>query len=526
LSQQDDEEQLRALVLEASRDLISCFDVHGASLYHSPACKRLLGYTPEEMRQINIASLIHPEDYARILYKLAQRPPDEPYLVQYRIRRKNGQYIWLEAHVRPLRDPQSGVISKIVSVQREITERRRIEESLRQREDEIEQQSLAQREDAQQKDGETMQRKASLQSPIQAMLSLSKSLQEGLYGSLNAQQAHCCEMLVQNGELLLEKVLHLDDEVSLISSPSSASLAAISSASLPVIHPPTEERSTQEEGLETALEGEAAHLAMPSLLEEALERYGWLTHSFEAVYVEEGLAERLAQELPSLLIFQGRPMDRDLWLFLYRVKNDPQLCGIPLLFASAMEPILLAASPSETQGKRAHQAQQESRLFLLGLLQQQSVHQPFRVVQVISKGLKKKAVSARSTHILLVEDTEINAITLVDYLGANGLYVSVARNGFEAIERAERELPSLIIMDIQMPQMNGIEAIQHLKANPVTRPIPVLVLTALAMSGDRERCLQAGAMDYLSKPVSLADLVQRIRKILRLPSSHSTGRAY
>ena len=524
MSQQDDEEQLRALVLEASRDLISCFDVRGASLYHSPACKRLLGYTPEEMRQINIADLIHPEDYARILYKLAQRPPDEPYLVQYRIRRKNGQYIWLEAHVRPLRDPQSGVISKIVSVQREITERRRIEESLRRREDELEQYNLTQREDAQPKDTEATQRKASLQSPIQAMLSLSKSLQEGLYGSLNAQQAHCCEMLVQHGELLLEKVLHLADEVSLISSPSSASLAAVSSASLPALQLPTEERSTQEEVLEAA-EGEVDH-QMPPLLEEILERYGWLTHSFEAVYVEESLAERLSEEPPSLLIFQGRPMDRELWLLLYRVKNDPQLCSVPVLFASAMEPMILAASPSETEGKRAPQAQQESRLFLLGLLQQQPVHQPFRIVQVISKGLKKKAVSARSMHILLVEDTEINAITLVDYLGANGLNVSVARNGFEAIERAERELPSLIIMDIQMPQMNGIEAIQYLKANPVTRPIPILVLTALAMSGDRERCLQAGAMDYLSKPVSLADLVQRIRKILRLPASHRMGGAF
>jgi signal transduction histidine kinase/CheY-like chemotaxis protein len=114
--------------------------------------------------------------------------------------------------------------------------------------------------------------------------------------------------------------------------------------------------------------------------------------------------------------------------------------------------------------------------------------------------------------ILLAEDNEESINTIQDYLLAKGYRVVVARDGAEAIERAREERPELIVMDIQMPGMDGLEATWRLRAGAAqsVATIPIIALTALAMPGDRERCLAAGANEYLSKPVSLKGLVKVI----------------
>ena len=112
--------------------------------------------------------------------------------------------------------------------------------------------------------------------------------------------------------------------------------------------------------------------------------------------------------------------------------------------------------------------------------------------------------------ILLAEDNEDGISTVSDYLLAKGHRVIVARNGEEAIQRVKEEKPDLILMDIQMPGMDGLEATRNIRADSDLMDIPIIALTALAMPGDRERCLEAGANDYISKPVSLRGLVEAI----------------
>jgi CheY-like chemotaxis protein/nitrogen-specific signal transduction histidine kinase len=116
----------------------------------------------------------------------------------------------------------------------------------------------------------------------------------------------------------------------------------------------------------------------------------------------------------------------------------------------------------------------------------------------------------QSAHILFAEDNEVNIITVRDFLQAKGYRVTVARNGVEALERAKEERPNMILMDIQMPEMDGLEATRHLRTDDKLNTVPVVALTALAMPGDRERCLAAGANEYLSKPVNLKRLVEVI----------------
>jgi CheY-like chemotaxis protein len=115
--------------------------------------------------------------------------------------------------------------------------------------------------------------------------------------------------------------------------------------------------------------------------------------------------------------------------------------------------------------------------------------------------------------VLLADDNEANIVTIQDYLESKGYCVTVARNGAEAVRKAAEAKPDVILMDIQMPEMDGLEAIARIRADTkADMPmIPIIALTALAMPGDRDRCLKAGANEYLSKPVSLKGLVKVIQ---------------
>jgi len=114
--------------------------------------------------------------------------------------------------------------------------------------------------------------------------------------------------------------------------------------------------------------------------------------------------------------------------------------------------------------------------------------------------------------ILLAEDNEANINTVSEYLTIKGYQVIAARNGVEALDRARETRPAMIVMDIQMPGMDGLEATRRIRADADLNKIPIIAMTALTMPGDRERCLEAGANEYVSKPISLRDLVKMIEE--------------
>lgn len=136
-------------------------------------------------------------------------------------------------------------------------------------------------------------------------------------------------------------------------------------------------------------------------------------------------------------------------------------------------------------------------------------------IEQAKKGSAPTSISAEHTVILLAEDNRANILTIGDYLESHGYQVAVAHDGLDAIEKAEALQPNLILMDIQMPVLSGLEAISRLRADPRFAATPIIALTALAMPGDRERCLVAGASEYLSKPVSLKGLIKTIEAMLK-----------
>ncbi|MEE3717238.1 PAS domain S-box protein [Tumidithrix elongata RA019] len=116
--------------------------------------------------------------------------------------------------------------------------------------------------------------------------------------------------------------------------------------------------------------------------------------------------------------------------------------------------------------------------------------------------------------ILLAEDNLASVETFSNYLLSRGYKIILAENGLEAIELATSQMPDLILMDIQMPKMDGLEAIRQIRTNSQLAGIPIIALTALAKSSDRERCLAAGANEYLSKPVRLKQLLAIVQSLL------------
>jgi two-component system cell cycle response regulator DivK len=116
--------------------------------------------------------------------------------------------------------------------------------------------------------------------------------------------------------------------------------------------------------------------------------------------------------------------------------------------------------------------------------------------------------------ILYVEDNEDNVFMLVRRLERQGFEVLVARDGEQGVAMARGEHPDLIVMDLNMPVLDGWEATRQLKGAPETEAIPIIALSAHAMSGDRERALEAGCDDYDTKPVRIASLMAKIRTLL------------
>ena len=116
--------------------------------------------------------------------------------------------------------------------------------------------------------------------------------------------------------------------------------------------------------------------------------------------------------------------------------------------------------------------------------------------------------------ILVVEDNEMNRDMLSRRLERRGYQVAIALDGQEGVVRARSEPPDLILMDMSLPVLDGWEASRQLKAAPETRTIPIIALTAHAMSGDRDRALAAGCDDYDTKPIELPRLLEKIERLL------------
>lgn len=224
--------------------------------------------------------------------------------------------------------------------------------------------------------------------------------------------------------------------------------------------------------------------------------------------VGEGAVNVALRVRPDVIVLDILLPDCSGWEVLRELKAHPQTGHIPIIVISVVD----ERSRSLELGAVEH---------ILKPLSRQKFHQAlsriYSNVQApsVQTALLIAAVeTSQRPKILLAEDNEANITTIMSYLEAHDFQIVLARNGLEAVQMARQHLPNLIVMDIQMPEMDGLEAIRQIRDHASIKSIPIVAVTALAMPGDLERCLEAGANRYLSKPVRLKQLLEVITQQL------------
>ncbi len=121
-----------------------------------------------------------------------------------------------------------------------------------------------------------------------------------------------------------------------------------------------------------------------------------------------------------------------------------------------------------------------------------------------------------SNTVLIVEDNDLNMKLFRDLLQTHGLNIIETKNGFDAVTLAKTHLPNLILMDIQLPGISGIDVIRSIKADPQLFSIPIIAITAFAMKEDRDRIMESGCEGYLPKPISISLFLDMVSKYLNI----------
>lgn len=228
--------------------------------------------------------------------------------------------------------------------------------------------------------------------------------------------------------------------------------------------------------------------------------------------VGEGALNVALRVKPDVIVLDILLPDCSGWKVLDALKAHPQTQAIPVIVISVVD----ETSRSRSLGASEHLLKPLSRQKFY-----QALDRLFADLQPPSPQTALVIAATESSQfptVLLAEDNEANILTLLNYLEAHSFRMILARNGLEAVQMAKQHQPDVILMDIQMPEMDGLEATRQIRADPQTSSIPIIALTALAMPGDQERCLAAGADDYLAKPVKLRSLLDLLTRYLSNPS--------
>jgi len=222
----------------------------------------------------------------------------------------------------------------------------------------------------------------------------------------------------------------------------------------------------------------------------------------------EGALDKALETHPDVIVLDILFPGMSGWEVLAQLKANPLTKDIPIIVVSVVdEPARgLALGAAEYLVKPISRQQLHQAI-------NRAAHQRVEVRTALVV-LPEPEINIEAPLILLAEDNETNIKFLVDYLADKGYRIILARNGLEAVSQAREEQPALILMDVQMPEMDGLEATRRIRATPELARVPIVAVTALAMPGDRERCLEAGMNEYLSKPLSLRGLAEIIERLL------------
>ena len=527
------------LLLESTGEGIYGVDTEGRCTFCNPAGARMLGYASAvELLGRNMHEISHhsradgsPYPADRCQARRTYREGIPTWVDDEVFWRADGHPFPVEYHANPIR--QDGelmgavVIFSDISARKEAEralqaahqalaeERSQLAERVRERTRELDLANAELARSAQAKDEFLAAMSHELRTPLTSILGLSETMGDGLLGPLNAQQAKAVHMIHENGGHLLELINDILDMSRVASGQmqlrwDEVPVDQLCDASLRLIGPAAKRKE-----LKVALDidpkvrlvrGDSRRLKqmLVNLLGNAVK--------FTAPGGSIGLdvradAERREVRFGIWDTGVGIPSDQFDRLFQPFVQLDSRPArqydgtGLGLALASGMAQLHQGRIQVQSEVGRG------SRFEIL-LPWDPAAQRADRLQSEPGRpGEAGGELGEREPpRVLLVDDNPSNLEMLSTYLRIRGCEVRTARGGREAIAQAREPRPDLILMDVQMPEMDGLETARRLRADPALRVIPIIALTALAMPGDREQCLEAGMDDYLSKPIGLKEL--------------------
>ncbi len=499
-----------------------------STTYVSPQIQTILGYRPEEWLSDPEfwQKRIHPDDREAVLAGVERSDlTSQPFEMEYRMLAQDGHVVWFQDQTVLVRD-HNGKPLYWQGLKFDITKRKQAEDEIRKLNAELEQRVEERTEELERalraKDEFLANMSHELRTPLNAILGLSESLTELTSGPLNEKQQKYIGMISESGNHLLSLINDILDLAKIeagqiVLNINEADLRQVCQASLRMVNELAHKKNQQ---VTLKIKDEIGPIWVDERrLKQILVNLLSNAVKFTPENGKLGLEVETDREEKRILMTvwdNGIGISESNLTRLFRpfVQLDSGLdrevtgTGLGLTLVAQMVRLHGGSVAVESQPGEGSRftviLPWEPALATDAMLRLKSTGK-FRAIK---PDQKDRPV------ILLVEDTKEVTMMIVDYLEMAGYQVITASDGLAGIDLAKDKHPALILMDIQMPSMDGLEATRRLRADPDFRTTPIIALTALAMRGDRERCLAAGATDYLAKPVSLKKLVQMIEEYL------------
>ena len=488
------------------------------TFYWDERMYEIYGTTPEKFNptSANWLDFIHPEDrQAEVEKRELAITQAGSYESEYRVIRADGSLRYLNSYAVVLVDEKRN-FKDMIGVNMDITTIKQAEETLRMANSELERALRM-------KDEFLANMSHELRTPLNAILGLSESLEEQIAGQLNEKQQKYVHTISESGHHLLTLINDILDLAKIEAGQitldiNKMDIHAICQSSLRMVRQLAQKKNQK---VELAVDDQ---LDLIWADERRLKQMMVNLLSNAVKFTPEG--GKIGLEV------HGDESDNKVLITVWDSGIGIKDADLPRLFQPFVQLDSSLARESPGTGLGLALVAQMARLHggSVGVTSQPGMGSRFTIIlpwepALATDTMSRMKITAKfrtvkpgnetnRRTILLVEDTEEVVMMIRDYLESAAYKVVTARNGMEGITQARQVRPDLILMDVQMPGIDGLEATQILRSEPEFKHTPIIALTALAMPNDRERCLAAGMDEYITKPVHLKTLIKIIGNFL------------